>query len=202
MAVTRAVSHGREPVYQCPATHDGADKEPNSTARSHSKEPPPHSTRIPSRLAPPAPGPRPSPPATRRSLLPKACMREPQGPSRPVHPPALGAPRVAAQPGQVGGQPPARVCGRPAAPDGRPRDLSSGSGGAAAPPPPLLSSKLEMQAEILNHGRYTDITERYCMTHSDTGHRNSTAKSSRDFSQLSSISSFEFCRCHADQYML
>ena len=66
----------------------------------------------------------------------------------------------------------------------------------------LLSSELEIQAEILNHGRYTDITERYCMTPSDTGHRNLTVKSLCDFSLLSLISSFKFCRCHADQYML
>ena len=66
----------------------------------------------------------------------------------------------------------------------------------------MLSSKLEMQVEILNHMRYADITERYCMTHSDTGHQNLTVKSLRDFSLLSLISSFKFCRCHADQYML
>ena len=46
----------------------------------------------------------------------------------------------------------------------------------------LLSNQLEIQAEILNHRRYTVtvaavITERYCMTHSDTGHRNLTVKS-------------------------
>ena len=35
----------------------------------------------------------------------------------------------------------------------------------------LLISKLEMQAEILNHWRYTDITERYYMTYGDTGHQ-------------------------------
>ena len=28
--VTRAVGHGRESVCQCPVTHGGADKEPNS----------------------------------------------------------------------------------------------------------------------------------------------------------------------------
>ena len=50
--------------------------------------------------------------------------------------------------------------------------------------PALLSSKLEIQAEILNHRRYTDITERYCMTHSDTGQQNLTVKSVRDFSLL------------------
>ena len=60
----------------------------------------------------------------------------------------------------------------------------------------MLSNKLEIQAEILNHRRYTVITERYCMTHSDTGHRNLTVKSLRDFSLLSLISSFKFCRCH------
>ena len=38
----------------------------------------------------------------------------------------------------------------------------------------VLSNKLEIQAEILNHRRYTVITERYCMTHSDTGHQNLT----------------------------
>ena len=48
----------------------------------------------------------------------------------------------------------------------------------------LLSSKLEIQMEILNHRRYTDITERYCMTHSDTEHQNSTVRSFRDFSLL------------------
>ena len=32
----------------------------------------------------------------------------------------------------------------------------------------MLSNKLEIQAEILNHRRYTVITERYCMTHGDT----------------------------------
>ena len=32
----------------------------------------------------------------------------------------------------------------------------------------LLSSKLEIQAKILNHSRYTDIAERYCMTQSDS----------------------------------
>ena len=47
--------------------------------------------------------------------------------------------------------------------------------------PPLLSSKLEIQVEVLNHGRYTDFTERYCMTHSNTGHQNLTVKSLRDF---------------------
>ena len=34
--------------------------------------------------------------------------------------------------------------------------------------PPVFSNKLEVQAEILNHRRYTVITERYCMTHGDT----------------------------------
>ena len=69
----------------------------------------------------------------------------------------------------------------------------------------VLSNKLDIhwQAEILNHRRYTQvITERYCMTHSDTGHRNLTVKSPRDFSQLGLIPTFKFCRCHADQYML
>ena len=46
----------------------------------------------------------------------------------------------------------------------------------------VLSNTLEIQAEILNHRRYTVITERYCMTHSDTGPQNLTAKSLRDFS--------------------
>ena len=34
----------------------------------------------------------------------------------------------------------------------------------------------------MNHRRHTDITERYSMTHSDTGHQNLTVKSLRDFS--------------------
>ena len=51
---------------------------------------------------------------------------------------------------------------------------------AAKPRARLLSSELEMQAEILSHRRYTVITERYCMTHSDTGHQNSTVKSCCD----------------------
>ena len=49
----------------------------------------------------------------------------------------------------------------------------------------VLRNKLEIQAEILNHRRYTVITERYCMTHSDTGHQDLTVKSLRDFSLLS-----------------
>ena len=40
------------------------------------------------------------------------------------------------------------------------------------------------------------------MTHSDAGHQKKTVKSLCDFSQLSLMSSFKFCRCHADQYML
>ena len=52
-------------------------------------------------------------------------------------------------------------------------------------PASLSSSTLEIQAEILNHRRYTEITERYCMTHSDTRHRNSTVNSLCDFSLLS-----------------
>ena len=38
MAVTRAVSHGRESVYQCPETHGGSDKEPISIACLYSKD--------------------------------------------------------------------------------------------------------------------------------------------------------------------
>ena len=61
----------------------------------------------------------------------------------------------------------------------------------------VSSYKLEIQAEILNRRRYKVITERYCMTHSDTGHQDLTVKSlCDDFSLLSLISSFKFCRCH------
>ena len=58
------------------------------------------------------------------------------------------------------------------------------AGVAAGPRGPVLSSKLEIQAEILNHWRYTAINERYCMTHGDTGHENLTVKSLHDFSLL------------------
>ena len=66
------------------------------------------------------------------------------------------------------GEPPGRRSGQTGEGVRRPRRLRrSGTVGHN-----LLSNKLEIQAEILNHRRYTVITERYCMTHSDTGHRN------------------------------
>ena len=71
---------------------------------------------------------------------------------------------------------------------GTTRAWASCGGPLTTPRPPrcsLLSNKLEIQAEILNHRRYTVITERYCMTHSDTGHQNLTVKSICDFSLLS-----------------
>ena len=40
MTVTRAVSHGREPVCQGPVTHGGAGEEPNSAACLYSKDSP------------------------------------------------------------------------------------------------------------------------------------------------------------------
>ena len=62
------------------------------------------------------------------------------------------------------GEPPGRRSGQTGEGVRRPRRLRrSGTVGHN-----LLGNKLEIQAEILNHRRYTVITERYCMTHSDT----------------------------------
>ena len=67
---------------------------------------------------------------------------------------------------------------------GRPLTRQGENIGRGSQPSSVLSDKLEIQAEILNDRRYIDITERYCMTHSDTGHQSLTVKSLRYFSLL------------------
>ena len=60
----------------------------------------------------------------------------------------------------------------------------------------VLTGQVEIQVEILNRWRYAAITD------GCTGYQTLTVMSLCHCSLLRLISTLEFCRCQADQYML